>query len=89
MGQLSFQPFNQRLERARGPNQKPLLIRSESLRLQFRLWRRDQEFHEHLVRAQNAATRERYDEAVREYTAALRIQPGDPEALLGRAHARK
>ncbi|HET6583966.1 MAG TPA: tetratricopeptide repeat protein [Nannocystaceae bacterium] len=56
---------------------------------QFRLWRREQEFHEHLVRAENAASRERYDEAVREYSAALRLQPGDPEALLGRAHARK
>lgn len=61
----------------------------EELDEQFRMWRREQEFHEHLVRAQNAATRERYDEAVREYTAALRLQPGDPEALLGRAHARK
>ncbi len=55
----------------------------------FRLWRREQEFHEHLLRAQNAEDRERYDEAVREYSAALRLQPGDPEALLGRAHARK
>jgi len=62
---------------------------SEELDEQFRLWRREQEFHEHLLRAENATSRERFDEAVREYSAALRLQPGDPEALLGRALARK
>ncbi len=51
--------------------------------------RRAQEFEEHLLRAQNAASKERYDEAVREYSAALKLQPGDPSALLGRANARK
>jgi tetratricopeptide (TPR) repeat protein len=51
--------------------------------------RRAQEFEEHLLRAQTAASKERYDEAVREYTAALKLQPGDPAALLGRANARK
>lgn len=51
--------------------------------------RRAQEFEEHLLRAQNAASKERYDEAVREYSAALKLQPGDPSALLGRAYARR
>ncbi len=51
--------------------------------------RRQQEFEEHLQRAQAAVTRERHDEAIREYSAALRLQPGDPTALLGRANARK
>ncbi len=36
VGQLSFQPFNQRLERARRPNEKSLCARSQSLRFQFR-----------------------------------------------------
>ncbi|MBK6916118.1 MAG: tetratricopeptide repeat protein [Deltaproteobacteria bacterium] len=51
--------------------------------------RRQEEFEGHLQRAQAAITRERHDEAIREYTAALRLQPGDPTALLGRANARK
>ncbi|MBC8074395.1 MAG: tetratricopeptide repeat protein, partial [Deltaproteobacteria bacterium] len=51
--------------------------------------RRAQEFEEHLLRAQLAASKERYDEAVREYSAALKLQPGDPAALLGRAQARR
>src|SRR5690606_25032577 len=54
-------------------------------RLEIRL----REFNDHLLRAQAASQRERHDEAIREYSAALRLQPGDPTALLGRAHARK
>jgi len=51
--------------------------------------RRALEFEAHLSRAQLAVAKERHDEAVREYSAALRLQPGDPTALLGRATARK
>jgi tetratricopeptide (TPR) repeat protein len=50
---------------------------------------RMREFKDHLERAEIAMERERYDEAVREYSAALRLIPGDPDALLGRAQARK
>lgn len=49
----------------------------------------EREFQQHLLDAQIAADRERFDEAEREYTAALRLQAGDPAALLGRAYARK
>ena len=41
VGQLSFQPFDQRLERTRRTNQKPLRARSQSLRLEFGYRRRD------------------------------------------------
>lgn len=51
--------------------------------------RRAAEFEAHLARAQAAVAKERHDEAIREYSAALRLQPGDPAALLGRANARK
>ena len=51
--------------------------------------RRAAEFEAHLSRAQAAVAKERHDEAIREYSAALRLQPGDPAALLGRANARK
>lgn len=51
--------------------------------------RRAEEFEAHLVRAQAAVTKERHDDAVREYSSALRLQPGDPTALLGRAMARR
>lgn len=47
------------------------------------------EFTTHYQRAQQASERERWDEAVREYTSALEALPGDPNALLGRAYARK
>lgn len=47
------------------------------------------EFATHFQRAQQAFDRERWDEAVREYTSALEALPGDPNALLGRALARK
>lgn len=47
------------------------------------------EFTTHYQRAQQAAERERWDEAVREYNVALEALPGDPNALLGRAYARK
>lgn len=51
--------------------------------------RRAAEFEAHFARAQAATSKERHDEAIREYSAALRLQPGDPSALLGRANARK
>jgi tetratricopeptide (TPR) repeat protein len=51
--------------------------------------RRAEEFEQHLLRAQAAVAKERHDEAVREYSSALRLQPGDPTALLGRAMARR
>jgi tetratricopeptide (TPR) repeat protein len=50
---------------------------------------RMKEFDEHMLRGQAATAKERYDEAVREFTAALRILPGDASALLGRAKARR
>lgn len=50
---------------------------------------RMREFTERVAKAQSAADRARFDDAVREYSAALRILPGDPSALLGRANARK
>jgi tetratricopeptide (TPR) repeat protein len=52
-----------------------------------RLLARQQQFEEHLLAGELARSRERHDEAVREFSAALRIQPGDPDALLGRAYA--
>lgn len=51
--------------------------------------RRAQEFEGHLLRGQFAQAKERHDEAIREFTAALRLQPGDPTALLGRALSRR
>lgn len=47
------------------------------------------DFTDHLLKAQGAASRERWDDAIREYTAALELLPGDASALLGRALARK
>ena len=47
-----------------------------------------QEFDLHISRAQRAERENRIDDAVREYTAALKLQPGDPAALKGRAYLR-
>ncbi|MCH9683138.1 MAG: tetratricopeptide repeat protein, partial [Deltaproteobacteria bacterium] len=44
---------------------------------------------EHLRKGREAQARKRHDEAAREFSAALELQPGDPTALLGRALARK
>lgn len=44
---------------------------------------------EHIDKGRSATDKERYDEAIREFTAALRIIPGDATALLGRAQARR
>lgn len=52
-----------------------------------RLVARQEQFEQHLLAGQMASSRDRHDEAVREFSAALRIQPGDPDALLGRAYA--
>ncbi|MEM9461080.1 MAG: hypothetical protein AAGF11_43350 [Myxococcota bacterium] len=50
---------------------------------------RQQLFNSHLRKAQHAQRKERYHEAIREYSAALELQSGDPTALLGRAESRK
>ncbi len=47
-----------------------------------------QEFDLHISRAQRAERENRMDDAIREYTAALKLQPGDPAALKGRAYLR-
>jgi tetratricopeptide (TPR) repeat protein len=47
-----------------------------------------QEFDLHISRAQRAERESRIDDAIREYTAALKLQPGDPAALKGRAYLR-
>ena len=44
-------------------------------------------FQEHLLRAQRAASHRRWRDAVSEYSAALELRDGDPEALRGRAWA--
>jgi tetratricopeptide (TPR) repeat protein len=49
---------------------------------------REQEFELHILRAQKAERENRVDDAIREYTAALKLQPGDPAALKGRAYLR-
>jgi len=54
---------------------------------QFEL--RQKIFDEHLRKAQAAQRKERHHEALREYSAALELQPGDPMALLGRAESHK
>jgi len=51
--------------------------------------RRILEFGQRTAHAQAAGERGRWDEAIREYTAALALLPGEPTALLGRALARK
>ena len=47
-----------------------------------------QEFDLHISRAQRAERENRLDDAIREYSAALKLQPGDPAALKGRAYLR-
>ncbi|MBL9100238.1 MAG: tetratricopeptide repeat protein [Myxococcales bacterium] len=49
---------------------------------------REEEFDLHLSRAQRAEREGRVDDAMREYTAALKLMPGDPDALKGRAYLR-
>ncbi|MCA9685633.1 MAG: hypothetical protein KC457_25880, partial [Myxococcales bacterium] len=44
-------------------------------------------FADHLGRARRAAQQRRFAEAIAEYSSALDIHDGDPEALRGRAHA--
>ncbi|MEM6295322.1 MAG: tetratricopeptide repeat protein [Myxococcota bacterium] len=67
-----------------GTSDVPTELTEEEKEAQRRL-----EYQTHIDAGEVAAEKERYDEAVREYTAALRIEPGDPAALLGRAMARK
>ncbi len=50
---------------------------------------RMKEFDDHMAGGEAAVAKERFDEAVREFTAALRVLPGDASALLGRARARR
>lgn len=54
-----------------------------------RLAQRSAEFESHLRRAESARKKGRHDDAIREYTAALEIDSGDPTALMGRAYSRK
>ncbi|MEM6990757.1 MAG: tetratricopeptide repeat protein [Myxococcota bacterium] len=54
-----------------------------------RFAQRTNEFEGHLRRAEVAQKKGRHDEAIREFTAALELEPGDPTALLGRAYSRK
>lgn len=54
---------------------------------QFEL--RQRIFDEHVRKGQAAQRKERHQEALREYSAALELQPGDPGALLGRAESLK
>ncbi len=49
---------------------------------------RQEEFDLHFSRAQRAEREGRADDAMREYTAALKLVPGDPAALKGRAYLR-
>jgi tetratricopeptide (TPR) repeat protein len=49
---------------------------------------REQEFELHILRAQKAERENRIDDAIREYSAALKLQPGDSAALKGRAYLR-
>ncbi len=50
---------------------------------------RELAFADHLGRAKRAAQQRRFNESIDEYSAALDIHDGDPEALRGRAHAHK
>lgn len=50
---------------------------------------RQQEFDGHLDRANAAVAAGRHEEALREFAAALDLQPGDPAALLGQALSRE
>jgi tetratricopeptide (TPR) repeat protein len=50
---------------------------------------REAEFVDHLGRAKRAMQQRRWQESIAEYTAALEIHDGDPEALRGRAHVHR
>ena len=50
---------------------------------------REAEFVDHLGRAKRAMQQRRWQEAIAEYTAALELHDGDPEALRGRAHVHR
>ncbi|HVI03504.1 MAG TPA: tetratricopeptide repeat protein, partial [Enhygromyxa sp.] len=50
---------------------------------------RETAFQDHIGRAKRAMQQRRWQEAISEYTAALDIHDGDPEALRGRAQAHK
>lgn len=50
---------------------------------------REAVFDDHMGRAKRAMQQRRWQEAIAEYTAALDIHDGDPEALRGRAQAHK
>lgn len=50
---------------------------------------REAAFADHLGRARRAQQQRRHQEAIAEYSAALELHDGDPEALRGRAHAHK
>ena len=65
------------------PDEPPELTEEEKHALKMA------EFDDHMERGQAANAKERYDEAIREFTSALRILPGDASALLGRALAKR
>ncbi len=50
---------------------------------------RQAQFADHLGRAKRAMQQRRWQESIAEYTAALEIHDGDPEALRGRAHVHR
>jgi tetratricopeptide (TPR) repeat protein len=62
---------------------EPQLTEQQQFELRQRI------FDEHIRKAQAAQRKERHHEALREYSAALELQPGDPMALLGRAESHK
>ncbi len=62
---------------------EPQLTEQEQFELRKRL------VEGHLRKGGIAQRKERYNEAIREYSAALELQSGDPTALLGRAESRK
>ncbi len=49
---------------------------------------RQEMFDLNIIRAQRAERENRIEDAIREYSAGLKLQPGDPAALKGRAHLR-
>lgn len=66
-----------------GTGGEPVMTEEEKLQARQRI------FDEHLRKAQVAQRKSLHEQAIREFSAALDLQPGDPTALLGRAESRK
>jgi len=64
------------------------LTPEEALELEL-IAQREEEFQDHLARAKRAEREQRWQEAEREFQAALRIKDNDPEVLQGLGHARR